>query len=68
MGPHAVPSLVTLPQALARRDDAEGHRGDEEPDKISLGFALSVDTNGRVLIGAAGTIRVQLEWRKNSGE
>jgi hypothetical protein len=41
---------------------------DEDPDKISLGFALSVDTSGRVLIGASGTIRVQLEWRKSSGE
>lgn len=33
-------------------------------DKVSLGFALSVDTSGRVLIGASGTFRVQLEWRK----
>ena len=41
---------------------------DEDPDKVSLGFALSVDTSGRVLIGASGTVRVQLEWRKSSGE
>jgi hypothetical protein len=41
---------------------------DEDPDKVSLAFALSVDTSGRVLIGASGTIRVQLEWRKSSGE
>lgn len=36
----------------------------EGPDRISLGFALSVDTSGRVLIGAQGTVRVSLEWRK----
>jgi cytochrome oxidase Cu insertion factor (SCO1/SenC/PrrC family) len=35
-----------------------------ELDKVSLGFSLSVDTSGRVLIGASGTFRVQLEWRK----
>jgi hypothetical protein len=35
-------------------------------DKVSLGFALSVDTSGRVLIGASGTFRVQLEWRKGA--
>jgi hypothetical protein len=36
------------------------------PDRISLGFAISVDTSGRVLIGAQGTVKVQLEWRKDS--
>lgn len=41
---------------------------DEDPDRVSLAFALSVDTSGRVLIGASGTVRVQLEWRKPSGD
>jgi hypothetical protein len=41
---------------------------DEDPNKISLGFALSVDTSGRVLIGASGTVRVQIEWRKGATE
>ena len=38
----------------------------EDPDRVSLGFALSVDTGGRVLIGAQGTVRVQIEWRKDA--
>jgi len=33
-------------------------------EKLSLGFGLSIDTSGRALIGASGTIRVQLEWSK----
>ncbi len=33
-------------------------------EKLSLGFGLSIDTSGRVLIGASGTLRVQLEWSK----
>jgi hypothetical protein len=41
---------------------------DAELDKVNLGFALSVDTSGRVLIGASGTFRVQLEWRKPDGD
>jgi hypothetical protein len=44
------------------RDDLAG----ENPDKISLAFALSVDVSGNVLIGASGTVRVQIEWRKDS--
>ena len=46
------------------RDDL----ADEDPNKISLGFALSVDTSGRVLIGASGTVRVSIEWRKGSND
>lgn len=46
------------------RDDL----ADEEPDKINLSFAISVDTSGRVLIGASGTVRVQIEWRKGPKE
>lgn len=41
---------------------------DDEPEKINLSFAISVDTSGRVLIGASGTVRVQIEWRKSSKE
>jgi hypothetical protein len=37
----------------------------EDPDRVSLSFALSVDTGGRVVIGAQGTVRVNLEWRKD---
>lgn len=33
-------------------------------EKLSLGFGLSIDTSGRALIGASGTLRVQLEWSK----
>lgn len=33
-------------------------------EKLSLGFGLSIDTSGRALIGASGTVRVQLEWSK----
>ncbi len=41
---------------------------DAQLDKVSLGFALSVDTSGRVLVGASGTFRVQLEWRRPSDD
>jgi hypothetical protein len=38
--------------------------GSTGAEKLSLGFGLSIDTNGRALIGATGTFRVQLEWSK----
>jgi hypothetical protein len=38
----------------------------EDPDRVGLSFALSVDTSGRVLIGATGTVRVHIEWRRVS--
>jgi hypothetical protein len=41
---------------------------DDDPNKISLSFALSVDASGRVLIGSTGTVRVSIEWRKGSTE
>ena len=49
-------------KAVAKQLKEDLHSSDLE--KVSLGFALSVDTSGRVLIGASGTFRVQLEWRK----
>lgn len=53
-------------KAVAKQLQAE--LGSSELDKVNLGFALSVDTSGRVLIGASGTFRVQLEWRKSGGD
>jgi hypothetical protein len=41
---------------------------EDDPNKISLSFALSVDASGRVLIGSNGTVRVSIEWRKGSTE
>lgn len=40
----------------------------EDPDRVSLSFGISVDTSGRMLIGAQGTVRVQIEWRKDSSK
>ena len=58
----ATSAISDVVKAVAKqlRDNMQ----DAELDKVSLGFALSVDRNGRVLIGASGTFRVQLEWRK----
>jgi hypothetical protein len=58
--PTAVISDVVKAVAKQLQSDLES----SDLDKVSLGFALSVDTSGRVLIGASGTFRVQLEWRK----
>jgi hypothetical protein len=58
--PTAVISDVIKAVSKQLREDLKG----TELEKVSLGFALSVDTTGRVLIGASGTFRVQLEWRK----
>jgi hypothetical protein len=58
--PTAVISDVVKAVAKRLQDDLQN----TDLDKVSLGFALSVDTSGRVLIGASGTFRVQLEWRK----
>jgi hypothetical protein len=55
-------SDVVKSVARKLRDDL----ADDEPEKINLSFAISVDTSGRVLIGASGTVRVQIEWRKGS--
>jgi len=57
-------SDVVKAVASQLRDELE----DADPDKIGFGFALSVDTSGRVLIGASGTFRVQLEWRRKDSD
>ncbi len=59
-------AISEVVKAVAKQLRDELH--DAELDKVSLGFALSVDTSGRVLIGASGTFRVGLEWRKPSDE
>ncbi len=47
-------------KAVAKRLREELH--DTDPEEVSLGFGLSVDTSGRILIGATGTLRVQIRW------
>jgi hypothetical protein len=56
----AVISAVVKAVAKQLREELQG----ADADKVGLGFALSVDTSGRVLIGASGTFRVQLELRR----
>ncbi|PRQ07614.1 hypothetical protein [Enhygromyxa salina] len=60
VGTAAISDVV---KAVAKQLEAELQQANL--DKVNLGFSLSVDTSGRVLIGASGTFRVQLEWRKS---
>jgi hypothetical protein len=62
----ATTTISDVVKAVAKQLRDELH--DAEPDKINLAFALSVDTSGRVLIGASGTFRVQIEWRKHGDD
>jgi hypothetical protein len=59
VGTAAISDVVT---AVAQQLQSELQRADL--DKVNLGFSLSVDTSGRVLIGSTGTFRIQLEWRR----
>ena len=62
----AVPTSTISDVVKAVAEQLRAELETAELDKVSLGFSLSVDTHGRALIGASGTFRVQLEWRKPS--